>query len=384
VKRIYLDHNATTRPAPEVVEAMLPFLREDFGNPSSIHWFGQQAHRALDRAREQAARLIGAAPDEIVFTSGGTEADNHALRGVADAPGARGRALVTSAIEHHAILAACRFLESRGTPIVHLGVDETGLVDPAQARAALAGGAALVSVMLANNDVGTVEPVAEIAAAARERGALSHTDAVQAVGKIPVNVAELGVDLLSFSSHKIYGPKGVGALYVRRGAALSPLLFGGSHEGRRRGGTENVPGIVGFGNACELAAQRLAARAERAARRRDRLQQELLARFPAARVNGHATRRLPNTLNITFPGLDNESLLLNLDLLGVAASAGSACASGSREPSHVLVAMGRTAVESRGSLRFSFGEENEDGDVDRVVEALASIVARLAAGEQTA
>jgi len=380
MKRIYLDHNATTRPAPEVVDAMLPYLREEFGNPSSIHREGQQARRALDRAREQAARLIGAAADEIVFTGGGSEADNHALRAIAETPAAQGRAIVASKIEHQAVLNVCRFLETRGAPTVLLDVDETGLVDLDQLRRALAAGPALVSVMLANNDVGTIQPLREIAQAARERGVASHTDAVQAVGKIPVEVGVLGVDLLSFSSHKIYGPKGVGALYVRHGLKLAPLLHGGRQESRRRGGTENVPGIVGFGKACELAAERLAARADRAARRRDAFAQGIRARFPGARVNGHPARRLPNTLNVTFPGLDNESLLLNLDLLGVAASAGSACSAGAAEPSYVLTAMGRTAEEARGSVRFSFGEENDDNDPARALDALAQILRRLAPG----
>lgn len=376
MRRIYLDHNATTRPAPEVVEEMLPCLRDAFGNPSSLHAEGQAARALLERARTRAAALIGAQPEEVVFTSGGTEADNQAIRGAAELGASRGRHFMTSSVEHQAVLNPCRHLEASGWRATVLPVNGEGEVDVQAAERAMGPGTAFASVMLANNDVGVLEPVRELAALARAQGVLFHTDAVQAVGKVPVDVRALGVDLLSFSSHKIYGPKGAGALYVRGGLELPPLLRGGHHERLRRAGTEALPAIVGFGKACELARERLESRARRAGELRDRLERGILQRVRGARRNGHPTRRLPNTLNVTFPGVDAELLLMSLDLMGIAASAGSACTAESREPSHVLLAMGKSPDDGLSSLRFSLGEETTEMDVDLVIAALADRVPR--------
>ena len=378
--RIYLDHNATTPLHPSVLEAMLPFLGERFGNPSSLHWSGREARQGLDRARRSAAALIGAEPAEIVFTASGTEADNLALRGALAAAGPGKRHLVTSAVEHPAVLSTCEDLERSGVEVTRLPVDSAGQVDPAAAEAALRPDTALLSLMLANNEVGTLQPVEEIARAARERGVRVHCDAVQAAGRVPVDVRALGVDLLSLSGHKIGGPKGVGALFASREAVLRPILTGGSQEGGRRAGTENVAGIVGFGRACELAAAGLAEGAGCQGRLRDRLQRGIEERVPGARANGHPELRLPNTLNLTFPGVDGESLLMNLDLLGIAASTGSACSSGSVEPSHVLIAMGLSPREVSGSIRLSLGPENTEEEVDAALEALADVVRSLGGG----
>jgi cysteine desulfurase len=382
VRKIYLDHNATTPVHPEVLSAMLPYMRDVFGNPSSIHWYGQQARRALDRAREQVARLIGAEPDEIVFESGGTEANNHVLRGVVERTGTSSPHIITSSVEHHALLNPCRNLEARGCRVTYLPVDEFGIVDPESVAEALTGDTVLISIMLANNDVGTLQPVKEIAGLARKEGVWVHTDAVQAVGKIPVDVGELGVDLLTLSAHKVYGPKGVGALYIRRGTDLAPLLHGGHHEKKRRAGTENVPGIVGLGLACEIAGKSLKETGARMAALRDRMQQGIQREIPGVEINGHPHRRLPNTLNLGFAGVDGESLLMNLDLLGIAASTGSACTSGSAEPSHVLVAMGRSPEQASSSIRFSLGMDTNDGDVDAAVDSLIKAVGALRQGER--
>lgn len=381
MKRIYLDHNATTPVHPEVLEGMLPYLRDTFGNPSSVHWFGQQARWALDRARAQVARLIGADPLEIVFESGGTEANNHVLRGVAERAGASRPHVVTSAVEHHALLNPCRNLEARGCRVTYLPVDEFGMVAPESVAEALTDDTVLISIMLANNDVGTVQPVKEIAGLARKKGVWMHTDAVQAVGKILVNVEELGVDLLSLSAHKIYGPKGAGALYIRRGTELVPLLHGGHHERRRRAGTENVPGIVGLGLACEIATRSQEETGARLAALRNHMQERVLGEIADVEVNGHPSIRLPNTLNLGLAGVDGESLLMNLDLMGVAASTGSACTSGSAEPPHVLVAMGRSPERARGSIRFSLGADTTGEEVDAAVDALAKAVGVLRQGE---
>ena len=382
---IYLDHNATTPVAPPVLQAMLPFFSERFGNPSSIHSYGQQTRRAVDRAREQVADLIGADPGEVVFCGSGTEADNLAIRGPFDrrlAAGVRGGHLVTSAVEHPAVLNPCAGLEERyGARVTRVGVDGAGRVDPDAVAAAIEDETVLVSVMLANNDVGTLQPVAEIAGAARARGVLVHSDAVQALGKVPVRVDELGVDLLSISAHKIHGPKGCGALYVRRGVAdrLAPLVLGGAHERGRRAGTENVAGLVGFGAACELAAAGLTRDPPRLAALRDRLERGLLARWPSARVNGHPVERLPNTSSVCLPGVDGEALLMSLDLSGVAVSTGSACSSGTLEPSHVLAAMGIDERLARGAVRFSLGRGNTEEEVDAALDALDRVLAQLTA-----
>jgi len=381
---IYLDHNATTPVAPQVLQAMLPFFSERFGNPSSIHGYGQQTRRALDRARQQVADLIGAEPGEVVFCGSGTEADNLAIRGPFDrrlAAGVQGGHLVTTAVEHPAVLNSCAGLEERhGVRVTRVGVDGAGRVDPDEVAAAIDDETVLVSVMLANNDVGTLQPVAQIASAARARGVLVHSDAVQALGKLPVRVDELGVDLLSVSAHKIHGPKGCGALYVRRGVAdrLAPLVLGGAHERGRRAGTENVAGLVGFGAACELAAAGLTEDPPRLAALRDRLERGVLARWPSARVNGHPTERLPNTSSVCFPGLDGEALLMGLDLSGIAVSTGSACSSGTLEPSHVLAAMGIEERLARGAVRFSLGRGNIAEEVDATLDALDRVLAQLA------
>lgn len=378
MSRVYLDHAATTPVHPEVAEAMARCLAETFGNPSSIHGFGREARKAVEQAREQVAALIGARSQEIVFTSGGTEADNLAILGAARARRDRGSHLITSAVEHHAVLHACDHLAKReGFRVTVLPVDRAGRVDPDDLRRAMTPETVLVSIMLANNEVGTIQPVRELAAVAREGGALFHTDAVQGAGQIPVNVDELGVDLLSLSAHKFYGPKGVGALYVRRGTRLAPLMHGGGQERRLRPGTQNVPGIVGLGRAAELAGREMEERVRHAQRLRDRLQAGLLERIPDVAVNGHPERRLPGILNVSIRGLEGESILLNLDLKGIAASSGSACAAGSTEPSHVLRAMGLEPALLHGALRFGFGRGNTEEDVDRVLAILPGIVERL-------
>ncbi|MFA5206625.1 MAG: cysteine desulfurase family protein, partial [Lentisphaeria bacterium] len=346
---IYLDGNATTPPDPAVVEAMTECLRQSWGNPSSLHLAGQAARGTLERSRRRVAQLIGAQPDEIVFTSGGTEADNQVLAGWTSAGGPRH--VVTTAIEHQALLAPCQRLEAAGGRVTRVPAGRDGVVDPAAVAAALAPDTALVSVMLANNETGVLQPVAEIARLAHARGIPVHTDAVQAVGRLPVDVVALGVDCLSLSAHKFHGPKGVGALFARRGAALAPLLVGGHQESRRRAGTENLPGIAGLGRACELALARLAEDPPRLAALRDRLQQLLSDACPGLVVNGGGVPRLANTLNVSFPGVDAQALAMNLDLLGFCVSTGSACATASREPSHVLTAMGCGPELAAGALR---------------------------------
>ncbi|MCU0723299.1 MAG: cysteine desulfurase NifS [Planctomycetes bacterium] len=375
--RVYLDHNATTPVLPAVVEAMLPFFTESFGNASSLHAFGQEANKAVQEARERVAALVNADPSEILFLSGGTEADNLAVLGTLEARAAKGRHLVTSAVEHPAVLETCRHAEKTGAELTVLPVDAFGAADPEAARAAIRPGTVLVSVMAANNEVGTLQPVAEIGAACREKGVAFHTDAVQALGKVPVDVRAWNADLASFSAHKIGGPKGVGALVVRKGCRLGTQIHGGHQERGRRAGTTNVAGIVGFGKAAELALQGLDARAARLRGLRDRLQRAIEERIPRARLNGHPERRLPNTLNLRFDWVEGEAMLLNLDFQGIAVSTGSACASGSLEPSHVLTAMGVPPAEAQGALRFSLGEENTEAEMDATAEALAEIVKRL-------
>jgi cysteine desulfurase len=373
--RIYLDHNATTRPDPAVREEMLACLDDVFGNPSSLHWFGQEARRIVDRSRKRVSKLIGAAPHEIIFTSGGTESNNQAVCGIAEHFGDQKRHIITTAIEHQALLHPCSYMEQRGFEVTYLPVDENGLLDPQEVGRSLREDTALVSVMMANNDVGTIQPLAEVSAMAKARGVLVHTDAVQAVGKIPVNVEALGVDLLSFSGHKLYGPKGIGALYVRQGTPLQPILYGGHQERRLRAGTENVPAIAGFGKACELATERVEQRDELIRSLRDRFESLVLERIDEVRINGHNLHRLPNTSNLSFAGVDGEMLAINLDLAGIAVSTGAACSSADHEPSHVLVAMGRTAEEALSSVRFSFGLANISDDVSYIVDALEHAVA---------
>jgi cysteine desulfurase len=379
MRRIYLDHAATTPTRPEVVEAMLPYFTEAFGNPSSIYSCGQEARGAIEEARTKVAGLIGARSEEIVFTSGGTEADNCALKGFAYASEHKGNHIITTSIEHHAVLEVCKFLERRGFRITWLPVDKYGLVDPDDVKRAITDKTILVSVMHANNEVGTIEPLEEIGRIAREAGVYFHTDAVQTVGHIPVNVDELNVDLLAISGHKFYGPKGVGALYVRKGTKLVSLMQGGEQEKRRRAGTENVPAIVGLGKAVELAGQEMGKEARLLAHLRDKLIKGLVEKIDRIRLNGHPTRRLPNNVNVSIDFVEGESMILNLDLEGVCASTGSACSSASLEPSHVLAALGLSPEEAHGSLRFTLGRENSEADVKRVLDILPGIVTRLRA-----
>ncbi len=373
---IYADYNATTPLDPEVRAAMDEALEVSFGNPSSIHQVGQAARRLVERARAQVAGLIGAAPDEIIFTSGGTEADNLAVLGVAGAAAGERGGIVVSAVEHKAVFDPCTHLKEQGRAVAFLPVDGTGRVQTAAAEAWAKPDVALFSVMLANNDTGTIQPVAEIVRTANACGALVHSDAVQAAGKLPIDVKELGVSLLSFSSHKIHGPKGAGALFVKYGVHLAPRVHGGRQERTLRPGTENVPAIVGFGKACALARARLDADARRVGELRDHFEKQVLARIPGTRING-GTLRLPNTSNIAFAALDGEAITINLDMLGVAVSTGAACASADRTPSHVLVAMGQSSAEARSSVRFSFGRENTDEEIDRAVNLLVQAVKLL-------
>lgn len=378
MQRIYLDHNATTPVHAAAADAMAAVLREDFGNPSSVHHFGQRAKAAMDQARSAVAALLGTDSSEVVFTSGGTESDNLAIRGVAEALERTGRRhLIASAIEHEAVLNTLKALGKRGWTTTLLPVDESGIVSPDALRTALTDETAVVSVMHANNEIGTVQPVAELARLAHERGALFHTDAVQTAGKIPVDVKALGVDLLSISAHKFYGPKGVGALWIRRGLRLLPTLTGGKQERSRRAGTENVAGIVGMGVAAAAARAKMTDEAARLAALRDRLEEGILRAVPGTVVNGARTPRVANTTNVSFDRIEAESLLIALDLEGVAVSTGSACSSGTLEPSHVLKAMGFPPHRTQNSIRFSLGAANTDAEVDRVIAVLPGVVNKL-------
>jgi cysteine desulfurase len=379
-RRIYLDHAATTPVHPEVAEVMMGYMMTDYGNASSLHSFGRRAKEATELARAQVAHLIGAKAEDIVFLSGGTEADNMAVRGALEANVNGDRHVVTTAIEHHAVLHTCERLERAGlAEVTYLPVDSQAQVSPEDVARAIRSDTALVSVMFANNEVGTIEPVAEIGHICRDRGVLFHTDAVQAFGAVPINVEEMGIDLLSASAHKVYGPKGVGALYIRNGRKIAPLVLGGSQERSRRAGTSNVPGIVGFGLAAELAEKDMVTRAARLTDLRDRLIRGILGRVEFTRLNGHPTRRLPNNVNISYEFVEGESVLLSLDMKGCAASSGSACTSGSLQPSHVLLAMGIAPEVTHGSVRMTLGLENTQEDVDYVVATLPPIIARLRA-----
>ena len=379
VKRIYLDYAATTPAHPEVVEAMLPYFTEAFGNPSGIYSYGQEAKGAIEEARAKVADFIGAQGEEIVFTSGGTEADNFALKGVAFAREKKGNHIITSSIEHHAVIETGKFLRERGFSVTYLPVDEHGLVDPDDVRRNITSQTILISVIHANNEVGTIEPIAEIGRIAWEAGIYFHTDAVQTVGHIPVNVNELGVDLLSMSAHKLYGPKGVGALYIRKGTKLIPFMHGGGQEKGRRASTQNVPGIIGFGKAVELARQETDEEAGWVSYLRDRLISGLLERIDHIRLNGHPIQRLPNNVNVSIDYIEGESMLINLDLEGICASTGSACSSASLEPSHVLLAMGLSHELAHGSLRLTLGKWTTEEDIVRVQEVLPGIVSKLRA-----
>jgi len=374
-----MDHSATTPVDPEVAQLMMTYYTEKYGNPSSVHSFGREAKAALENAREQVAKLLGAEPREITFTSGGTEADNLAIIGAAEANSKKGKHIITSAIEHHAVLETCEYLAKNGYELTVLPVDEEGFVSVADVEKAIRPDTVLITIMHANNEVGTIQPIAEIGKLAREKGVIFHVDAVQSFGKIPIDVKAMNVDLMSVSSHKIYGPKGVGALYIRKGVRVSPRAFGGGQEKKRRSGTENTPGIIGFGKACELAAQRMAEDAQKEAKLRDRLMEGILEKIDYVKLNGPrgGEKRLPGNLNVSIQFIEGESLLLSLDMMGIAASSGSACTSGSLDPSHVLLAMGLSHEIAHGSLRFSLGRQNTEEDVDYVLEQLPKIVERL-------
>lgn len=373
---VYLDHAATTPVREEVIEAMLPYFKDKFGNASSVYSFGREARKALDQARQTVAEVLNADFNEIVFTGGGSEADNLAIKGAAWEYRNKGRHLITSSIEHHAVLHPMQQLEKEGFEVTYLPVDDQGLISVEELANAIREDTILVSIMHANNEIGVIEPIAQIGAITKERGVLFHTDAVQTVGVMDIDVKKLNVDLLSMSAHKFYGPKGVGALYVRKGVRLIPLIHGGSHESRRRAGTENVAGIVGLAKALELADAERSVVVPRIQRLRDRLIDGLL-QIPHTRLNGSRTERLPNNVSVSIEFIEGESLLLNLDLKGIAASSGSACTSGSLDPSHVLMALGLTHEVAHGSLRLSLGRENTDAEIDYVLETLPPIVERL-------
>ena len=374
---IYLDNAATTRTAPEVLEAMLPFYTEDYGNPGGIYSLGMAGRKAVNQARRIIAGAIGAGQEEIYFTASGTESDNWALRAAAEGCREKGRHLITTGIEHHAVLNTCRYLEGQGFEVTYLGVEEDGLVDPEALRAAIRPDTIMVSVMLANNEIGVIEPVKQLCAIARERGVLFHTDAVQAFGQIPVNVGELGIDMLSASAHKLNGPKGVGMLYVRNGVKLPSFIHGGAQERGRRAGTENVPGIVGFGAAAARAVRIMEEKAQQETQLRDYLIRRIETEIPHCRLTGHRQWRLPGNASFSFAGVEGESVLIRLDMEGICASSGSACTSAAQEPSHVLLAIGRKAEEARGSLRLTLSEENTREELDTVVESLKAIIGEL-------
>ena len=374
-RRVYLDHNASTPVHPEVLAEMLPFFAEIYGNPSSIHAFGRDARDGVDQARERIARFLQVSPQEIVFTSGGTESDNLGVKGLASARG-RGH-LITSSVEHHAVLRTCQVLEAQGFDVTYVGVDAHGMVDPDEVRQALRPDTIAISVMHANSEVGTLQPIGAIGRLARERSIPFHVDAVQTFGKIPLDVDALGIDVLSFSGHKIYGPKGIAGLYIRKGTKMVSIQHGGEHERRRRAGTENLPGIVGLGKAVEVRARDMQAEAERVAALRDRLWEGVRARVPEVRLSGHPTERLPGTASLLVRHVESESIVLGLDLKGIAVSAGSACTSGNVEPSHVLVAMGVPLDWAMGAVRCSLGRSTTAEDVDYVIESVDTVVRRL-------
>lgn len=377
MRQVYLDHGATTPVHPEVVAEMHQVLGEFFGNPSSVHTFGREAKNYLEEARKKVARLIGAEPEEIIFTSGGTEADNLAILGTAYANQRKGNHIITSTIEHHAVLDVCKFLSHNGFEVTFLPVDQNGVINPDDVAKAIRRETVLITIMHANNEIGTIEPVKEIGKIAREREITFHTDAVQTVGHLFVDVDDLGVDLLSLSAHKMYGPKGVGGLYIRRHTRLSPIFHGGSQERKRRPGTENLPGILGLGKAAEIAARDLAQENPRLVRLRDKLIQGIQETIPEVKLNGHPTCRLPHNVNFSFAYLEGESLLLSLDLKGIAVSTGSACSSGTSESSHVLKALGLPPELARGSLRMTLGRANTEEDIEYVVDILRVLVDRL-------
>ncbi|MGI6188223.1 MAG: cysteine desulfurase NifS [Clostridiales bacterium] len=376
-RRVYMDYAATTYVKQEVMEEMMPYFTEKYGNPSSVHSFGREARKAVDLARERTAKALNASTDEIYFTGGGSESDNWAIKGAALANKQKGNHIITSSIEHHAVLYTCQYLEKMGFEVTYLPVDQYGLVNPEDVKKAITDKTILISIMFANNEIGTIQPVKEIGRIAREHGVYFHTDAVQAVGHVPIDVKDMNIDLLSLSAHKFYGPKGVGALYVRKGVRIHPYLHGGAQERNRRAGTENLPGIVGLGKAIELAYENLEESNSKLAAMRDRLIAGIMEKIDHVRLNGHPVKRLPGNANLSFEFIEGEALLLSLDMKGIAASSGSACTSGSLDPSHVLLAIGLTHEIAHGSLRLTLGDDNTDEDVDYVLEVLPGIVERL-------
>lgn len=381
MKRVYMDNGATTPTDPEVLEAMKPYFTDIFGNASSFHSFGREARNAITEARDSVAKLIGADDSrEIVFTSGGTESDNYAIKGVAEALEKKGKHIITSSIEHHAVLHTCQYLEKKkGFEVTYLAVDEDGMVNPQDVKDAIKEDTILITIMMANNEVGTIQPIAEIGKIAKEAGVIFHTDAVQAVGTIPVDVNRLNVDLLSLSGHKFNAPKGIGALYIRKGTKVAKYLHGGAQERNRRATTENVPGIVGLGKACEIALNTMDEKSAKLIALRDRLISGIEEKIDYVKLNGHRTDRLPGNVNFSIRYIEGESILMKLDLEGIAASSGSACTSGSLDPSHVLLAMGLTHEVAHGSLRLTLGKYNTEEDVDRVLDVLPKVVTDLRA-----
>jgi len=377
MRKVYLDYAATTPVRPEVWSAMEPYLKEYFGNPSSLHRFGRETRNAIESAREKVAKAISAKPEEIIFTSGGTEANNMVLKGVAFALQEKGKHIITTPIEHHAVLEPCHFLEKLGFEVTYLPVDRYGLIDPDDLKKAIRKDTILISIMHANNEIGTIEPIKELAQIARERNVYFHTDAVQTVGHIPVDVNDLGIDFLSISAHKFYGPKGIGALYIRKGSKLYSLIHGGEQESRKRAGTENVAGIVGFGTAIELAVKELDQEMKRLTELRDYFISEVEKRITDVYLNGHREKRLPNNINFSFAYVEGEALLLNLDLEGIAVSTGSACSSSSLEPSHVLSAIGVPIELVQGALRFTLGLWTTKEDLDYTLDVLEKTVEKL-------
>jgi cysteine desulfurase len=375
-KVVYVDNNATTRVAPEVVEAMLPYFTELYGNPSSMHTFGGQLYKKITQAREQVADLIGASPQEIIFTSGGTESDNAAIRGTLEANPDK-RHIITSRVEHPAVLNLCQYLAKKGYEVTELGVDSQGLLDLNELHEAVREDTVLITLMYANNETGVLFPVEEIGQIAREKGITFHCDAVQAVGKLPLDLSKSNMDMISLSGHKLHAPKGVGALYIRKGVRFKPFILGGHHENNRRAGTENVPSIIGLGVACALAKKHLTEEQTTVKKLRDKLEGQILSTMPNSRLNGHKTLRLPNTANISFEYVEGEAILLLLNEVGICASSGSACTSGSLEPSHVLRAMGVPFTAAHGSVRFSFSRYNTEKEVDYIIDHVPPIINRL-------
>src|SRR3989339_1043170 len=377
-KKIYIDHNATTPVHPEVLSSMLPYFKEFYGNPSSIHSFGQETRKAIEDSREKVAKLLGAESSEIIFTSCGTESNNHAIKGTAFSLQNKGKHIITSKIEHHAVIEVCEYLSKKfGFEITYIPVDKYGIVNPEDVKKAITDKTILISIMHINNETGTIQPIEEIGKIAQERQIVFHTDAVQSVGKIQIDVKKLGVSLLSLSGHKFYAPKGVGILYVRKGLKIHSLFHGGSHEKNRRAGTENVPYIVGIAKALDISHKDMAEESKRILYLREKLEKGILDKIEYSQINGHPENRIYNTSNISFDFIEGEGLLLSLDMEGIAASTGSACTSGTLEPSHVLAAMGVSPTKSQGSIRFSLGRQNTEAEIDKLLEVLPNIVSRL-------